>query len=163
MRPLDQGLRQVFSEPTCVIGVGNTLRSDDGVGVFIAERLADELASGSRHAVICAEDVIENHVFPIADGTRRNVLVVDAVRGGGSGECGALVFGRLDEIEADGLGWSTHKLALSTAAGILKHHGKDVYLLGVVVANTDYGTNVSPEILASAEAVVDLLRMSSKE
>lgn len=163
MLPLDQGLRRVFAEPTCVVGVGNTLRSDDGVGVLIAERLADELANGSRHAVVSAEDVIENHVFRIADGPSRNVLVVDAVQGQGASERGALVFGRLEEIEADGLGWSTHKLALSTAASVLRHHGKDVYLLGIVVANTDYGTAVSPEILASAEAVLDLLRMSSKE
>ena len=155
MRPLDQGLRQVFSEPPCVIGVGNTLRSDDGVGVFIAERLADELASGSRHAVICAEDVIENHVFRIADSAVRNVLVIDAVQGTGS-EPGSLVLGSLTEMEIGG-GFSTHKLALSMAAKLLAQHGKDVYLLGIAAENIEFGTSVSQEILESAETVIDLV------
>ncbi len=163
MHPVVQGLQQVFLEPTCIVGVGNTLRGDDGVGVLIAERLAADLATSSRHSVVSAEDVIENHVFRIADGASRNVLVVDAVQGQGAGEVGALVFGRLEEIEAGSLGWSTHKLALSTAASVLRHHGKDVYLLGIVVANTDYGNPVSQEILDSAEAVLDLLRKSSQE
>ena len=163
MHPVVEGLHRVFAEPTCIVGVGNTFRCDDGVGVLIAERLAAELPAGSRHSVVRAEDVIENHVFRIADGASRNVLVVDAVQGQGAGEAGALVFGNLEEMEAGGAGWSTHKLALSTAASVLRHHGKQVYLLGIVVANTDYGNAVSPEILDSAEAVLDLLRKSSKE
>lgn len=163
MHPVVQGLQRVFAQPTCIVGVGNTIRGDDGVGVLIAERMAAELATGSRHSVVSAEDVIENHVFRIADGTSRNVLVVDAVQGQGAGEAGALVFGNLEEMEAASSGWSTHKLALSTAASVLRHHGKDVYLLGIVVANTDYGTAVSPEILDSAESVLELLRNSSKE
>ena len=163
MHPVVQGLQRVFMDPTCIVGVGNTFRGDDGVGVLIAERLAAELGAGSRHSVVSAEDVIENHVFRIADGASRNVLVVDAVQGQGAGEPGALVFGRMEEIEAGSGGWSTHKLALSTAASVLRHHGKDVYLLGIVVVNTDYGTSLSPEILDSAEAVLELLRTSSKE
>jgi hypothetical protein len=68
----------------------------------------------------------------------------------------------LEELEAASNGWSTHKLALSTAASVLRHHGKDVWLLGIVAANTDYGTTVSPDILASAEAVIDLIRCTTR-
>ena len=90
------------------------------------------------------------------------MLVIDAVRRDGA-EPGSLVLGRMDELEVPTVGWSTHKLALSTAASVLRHHGKDVYLLGIVAADTDYGTRVGAEILAGAEAVINLVSASSRE
>jgi len=162
MTPFAQTLRQILAQPTCLVGVGNLLRNDDAVGAQIAERLAPVMAAAGRHTVINAEDVIENYCFSIADSAVRNVLVIDAVRGDGA-EPGSLVLGRLEDLEAADGGWSTHKLALSTAGGVLRHHGKDVWLLGIVAANTDYGTAVSQDVLDSAEAVIDLVSAHSKE
>ena len=162
MIPLEQGLRQILSEPTCLVGVGNLMRNDDAVGVIIADRLCQELQPSPRLTVVNVEDVIENPVFRIAANDARNVLVIDAVAGDDA-EPGSLVLGRLEEMEAARGGYSTHKLALSTAAGVLRHHGKDVYLLGIVAANTDYGTEISQEILDTAEVVIDLVRANSKE
>lgn len=163
MIPFDQGLRQILSERTCIVGVGNLLRNDDAVGVMIADRLGQDTDVLGRASVVSAEDVIENHVFRIAEGDAKNVLVIDAVQSDGA-EPGSVVLGKLEDLEAEvNGGFSTHKLALSTAGSILKHYGKDVYLLGIVAANTEYGTEVSPEILDSAEAVIDLVRANSKE
>ncbi len=155
-----QVLRQILAQPTCIVGVGSPMRCDDAVGALIAERLAPEMAAAGRHTVINAEDVIENYCFSIADSAVFNVLVIDAVQGDGA-EPGSVVLGRLDDLEAADGGWSTHKLALSTAGGVLRHHGKDVWLLGIVAANTDYGTVVSQDVLDSAEAVIDLIRCTS--
>jgi hydrogenase 3 maturation protease len=163
MTPFTQELQQILTQPTCIVGVGNPLRNDDAVGALIAERLVPALAAAGRHTVINAEDVIENYCFSIADSTVSNVLVIDAVQGvmqGNGAEPGSLVLGRLEELEAANTGYSTHKLALSTAASVLRHHGKDVWLLGIVAANTDYGTTVSPEIMASADALIDLVQRS---
>ena len=165
MTPFAQELQQILAQPTCIVGIGNPLRNDDAVGALIAERLVSEMAAVGRHTVIDAEDVIENYCFSIADSAVSNVLVIDAVQGamhGDGPEPGSLVLGRLEELEAASNGWSTHKLALSTAASVLRHHGKDVWLLGIVAANTDYGTTVSPDILASAEAVIDLIRCTTR-
>lgn len=148
-------LEQILSQPTCIVGVGNLLRNDDAVGAIIAGRLEAELPAESGHSVVNAEDVIENHVFRIADSAVRNVLVIDAVQGTGS-EPGSLVLGSLTEMEIGG-GFSTHKLALSMAAKLLAQHGKDVYLLGIAAENIEFGTSVSQEILESAETVIDLV------
>lgn len=161
MIAFDQSLRQILSRPTCIVGVGNLLRNDDAVGVMIADRLAQEADALEGHSVVNAEDVIENHVFRIADGNANHVLVIDAVQTDGE-EPGSLVLGKLAELEAVRGGYSTHKLALSTAASVLEHHGKDVYLLGIVAANTDYGTTVSKEILDSAETVISLVRATAR-
>jgi hydrogenase 3 maturation protease len=166
MTPFAQALRQILAQPTCIVGVGNPLRNDDAVGALIAERLAPVMAAAGRHTVINAEDVIENYCFSIADSAVRNVLVIDAVRGAilsDGAEPGSLVLGRLEDLEAADGGYSTHKLALSTAGGVLRHHGKDVWLLGIVAANTEYGTAVSQDVLAAADAVINLVSAHSKE
>lgn len=148
-------LEQILSLPTCIVGVGNLLRNDDAVGAIIASRLEAELPAASGHTVVNAEDVIENHVFRIADSAVRNVLVIDAVQGTG-GEPGSLVLGKLEDLEVGG-GFSTHKLALTMAAKLLAQHGKDVYLLGIAAENIEFGTTVNQEILDSAETVIDLV------
>lgn len=155
MIALDLELEQILSQPTCIVGVGNLLRNDDAVGAMIAGRLEEELLDSSGHCVVNAEDVIENYVFQIADRNVRNVLVIDAVQGSGS-EPGSLILGKLEDLEVGG-GFSTHKLALSMAASVLKQHGKDVYLLGIAVTDIEFGTTVRQEILDSAETVIDLI------
>lgn len=161
MIAFDHGLKQIMSKPTCIVGVGNLFRNDDAVGAMIADRLEQEVPASEWLSVINAEDVIENHVFRIADKDAHNVLVIDAIAGEDA-EPGSLVLGKLEELEAASGGYSTHKLALSTAASVLKQHGKEVYLLGIVAANTDYGTDVSKEILDSAETVINLVRANAR-
>lgn len=148
-------LEQILSQPTCIVGVGNPLRNDDAVGAMIADHLDQHWLATQGHCVINAEDVIENHVFQIADSDVHNVLVIDAVQGTG-GECGSLVLGKLTELEVGG-GFSTHKLALSMATQLIEQQGKDVYLLGIAAENIDFGMTVSPEILHTAATVVDLI------
>lgn len=157
-------LWQILARPTCIVGVGNPWRKDDVVGALIAERLQRELPASGQLGVVNAEDVIENHVFTIADGPAQNVLIIDAVRGAGGDHAqpGTLLLGPIDDLEDAAGGWSTHKLALSTAAAVLKHHGKSVWLLGIVAADTDYGNEVGREILDSAEAVIDMIRTQGR-
>ena len=134
-------------------------RNDDAIGVFIAESLQKEGGLNDHLTVFNVEDVIENYVFQIADANARNVLLVDAVEIRGA-TTGSVVFGRLDDFSEARGEFSTHKLALSTAAKILEAHGKTVYLLGLVADNIDYGTEISGEIMTSALKVIDTIRMA---
>ncbi len=148
-------LAQILAQPTSIVGIGNTLRSDDAVGCFIADQLAATLQNNTAHQVINAEDVIENHVFRIADSTVKHVLLIDAVQGSGQAT-GSLVLGRLADIEAGG-GYSTHKLALAVAGDLLERHGKQVYLLGIAAENIDFGLQMTQDIQDSAAAVIALV------
>ncbi|WP_028451286.1 hydrogenase maturation protease [Chitinilyticum aquatile] len=148
-------LADILATPTSIVGIGNALRSDDAVGCYIAERLEASLPAHSPHRVINAEDVIENHVFRLADSAPEHVLLIDAIQGSGQAP-GSLVLGRLAELETGG-GYSTHKLALTMAGDLLERHGKQVYLLGVAAENIDFGMSMSKEIQTSADAVIDML------
>jgi hydrogenase maturation protease len=148
-------LAQILAQPTSIVGIGNTLRSDDAVGCFIADQLAATLPNNTEHQVINAEDVIENHVFRIADSAVKHVLLIDAVQGSGQAT-GSLVLGRLADMEAGG-GYSTHKLALAVAGDLLERHGKQVYLLGIAAENIDFGLQMTQDIQDSAAAVIALV------
>ena len=154
---MSEELAQILREKTCIVGMGNTYRNDDAVGVLIAERLLAGEALPGHLTVMNVEDVIESYIFPIAQGPSKNVLLVDAVKCEGVAK-GSLVVGRLADFAEKSDGFSTHKLALSASAKVLEQYGKETYLLGIAADNVEFGLNPCPEVMASADAVVNLIR-----
>ena len=65
---LHERLDELCGSRTVVLGVGNTLKGDDGVGPLVCERLAGKISA----TVIDAGTVPENHIGPIAKVMVRN-------------------------------------------------------------------------------------------
>jgi len=147
------GFAEVLSEPTCLVGVGNPLRRDDGVGPWIVGAVREAVA-GTRLGVFDAQSVPENFVHVVARAECRNVVFVDAVAA--EGEPGTVVFGPLAEFPEAG-GYSTHKLALSLSGKFLEASGKKVFLLGVVPADLEFGTGMTDAVARTAAALRDLV------
>jgi hydrogenase 3 maturation protease len=147
------GLGELLREPTCLVGVGNTLRRDDGVGPWIV-RAVREAASGTNLRVIDAEDVPENFVHGIARADCRNVVFVDAVAADGAP--GTVVFGPLSDF-AEVESFSTHKLALSLSGRFLEAAGKRVFLLGIVPADLEFGAGLTAVVERAATSLRDLI------
>ena len=139
---------------TCIVGMGNTIRRDDAVGVYIAERVRGGAVSGGV-TVVNAEDVIENYVWQIAGGDAENVIIIDAVRSGA--EAGSVLFGRLHEFDELIGNHSTHKLALRLSGRVIEERDKKAWLLGIEVLDTDYGTGLTDRVKKSADMISDLL------
>ncbi len=149
-------LAELLREPSCLVGVGNRLRRDDGVGPWIAGAVRDA-ASGTGLRVIDAEDVPENVVHEIARADCRNVVFVDAVAADGAP--GTVVFGPLADFgEAES--FSTHKLALSLCGKFLEAAGKRVFLLGIVPADLEFGSGLTAEVEGAAASLRDLILRS---
>ncbi len=147
------GLAEVLRAPACLVGVGNPLRRDDGVGPWIAQAVR-EAAAGTGLAVVDAQDVPENFVPAIARGEARNVVFVDAAAA--DGPPGTVVFGPLADF-AEAEGFSTHKMALSLSGKYLEAAGKRAFLLGVVPADVDFGEGLTPAVAEAAAAVRDAI------
>ena len=147
-------LAEVLNNNPCIVGVGNYLKNDDGVGPYIADYLAEELQS-ENITVINAEDIIESHVFRIAGLDCSTVLIIDAVQA--DAEPGSLLFGRLSELEGVAGGFSTHKMGLAVSGNLLERHGKRTYLLGIVAGDIDFGMDISSEVLGSADYLKDFI------
>lgn len=152
---MDSVLADIFSRGVTIVGMGNTMRADDGAGVRVAEKLALLGAD-----VIIAEDVIENYAFTIAESDAPHVLIIDAVRTGA--EPGAMVLARFSDIE-ESAGVSSHKAALSMTVSILASHGKDVWFLGIEAEDIGLGNPVTERVQQSIDAVAATLSRYCKE
>ena len=147
------GLADVLREKTCLVGLGNPYRRDDGVGPWLAEAVGP--AAGRRGLrVFNVEDVLENFVFQIAATDCPNVVIMDAAAAGG--EPGSVVFGPLSEFAEAG-SVSTHKLSLELSGKVLESAGKRVFLLGVVPEDLGFGPGLTPKVEETASRLRDLV------
>jgi hydrogenase maturation protease len=147
-------IERLALEKTCIVGMGNYLRNDDAVGLFIVDGIMEKAASGAV-TVMNVEDVLENYVFEIAGSDCDNVLIIDAVESGA--EVGAVFFGSLSDFNESANNYSTHKLSLVISGKILEEHGKAVWLLGIEVRDTDFGRGLSDRVKESACFIRDIL------
>jgi hydrogenase 3 maturation protease len=145
------GLTDVLRQGACLVGVGNPLRRDDGVGPWVVAALR---AAGPAAGLdlVDAQDVPENFVPAVARGAAPNVVFVDAVAA--PGEPGTVVFGPLDEL-AEAESFSTHKMALALSGKYLAASGKRSFLLGIVPADLEFGEGLTPAVAKAAAAVRD--------
>jgi len=143
------GFEDILREGACLVGTGNPLRRDDGVGPWIAERVRE-----ASVPVIDVEDVPENYVSDIARADGRNVVFMDAV----AAELapGTILFAPLDEL-GEPAGLTTHKLALSLCGRVLAAAGKRIFLLGIVPGDLEFGPGLTPEVERAASSVRDAI------
>jgi hydrogenase maturation protease len=137
-----------------VLGLGNTLHSDDGVGPRAIEKL--------RRAAGVPEDVslIEGGTLGLELLTYvwdcSYLLVLDAVDFGQPP--GTLVRMSSQELQALPSKGSVHQLGVAdllVALRVLARRQPTVVLLGVQPATTDWGTELSPSVMASMDFLVE--------
>lgn len=143
--------------PVLVVGYGNPLRSDDGVGPAVAERLAGDPR-------LAGVDVRSAHQLTpelAQDASRASLLVlVDA----GAGETPGVVSVRpLEPAGSPGTAW-THQLDPSGVVSLARElygAAPEVVLVSVGAACLDVGEALSeavaPAVAVAAEAVAKLV------
>jgi hydrogenase maturation protease len=148
-------MEKLSREKTCFVGVGNSLMLDDGVGPYIVNEIIEHVSSDNI-TVLNAEDVPENYVFRIAESDSSNVIIIDAVLS--DGEAGSVFFGPLNEFTEIINNFSTHKLSLFLSASVLEQYNKKVWLLGIKVRDTDFGTGLSESVKKSADTICGIIK-----
>jgi hydrogenase maturation protease len=145
-----------------VIGLGNTLAGDDGVGVIAARRLAR--MPGLAAEVIEAE-LAGLEVLDLVRGSRA-VILIDAVRSGRP--AGAIQ--RLDvstrPLAPSPLGHSTHAFHAGDAlelARALDALPPTVIVYGVEAGSVDAGGALSPPVAAALPALTDRIAREVEE
>jgi hydrogenase maturation protease len=147
-------MEDLLSSDTVVIGVGNTILSDEGVGVHAARLLqADPRVPAG--VTILDGGTIGLELIPYASDASR-VLLLDAINSGKAPGTLARMTGR-DLLGTTG-GWSAHQLGvvdLIAALSLMSTSPQEIVVLGVQPANTDWGTSLSPEVEAALVPIVD--------
>lgn len=140
--------------PVLVLGLGNIVCSDDGVGVAAVHRLRREydLPTGVR---AIDGGTLGLSLLPLVD-SADNVIIIDAIRA--DGEPGTPVRLEGDEVPpAVYERLSPHQIGVSdllAGASLLNRYPKRVVLVGVVPATVELGLERTPEVEAQVPALV---------
>lgn len=140
-----------------VLGVGNILLSDEGVGVRVAE------AFGRRYHLPDGVEVLDGGTSGMdlldALAGRSHLVIVDAVRTGAAP--GTVVCLRDDQVPAlFSNRISPHQLGISDVLAVLRlteEEPEQVALIGVVPADLDLGMALSPTVGARLDEMVELV------
>ncbi len=150
-------IRSVVQTNPCFVGLGNTFRKDDGLGVYIIDSLMNYPVA-SRITFLKAEDIIESYVFKIAMYDNPTIVLIDAIEPMDTRiEPGSILFGKYTEFFDTSSSYSTHKLSLQLSCKILEESDKEVYILGIVPANVEFGKGFTSEVKESSDYLIDTL------
>ncbi len=145
------------SEQVLVLGIGNLLLSDEGVGVHVAQ----ELMAGGTPAGVQVRDAGTpgfELVEELSDG--RRVIVVDALQAGLSP--GAVrVFAPAEVRESEQVKLSSlHGVGLLDVCRLAQRLGRrlNVTVIGVQVASVGPGTELSPALRAHWAEIMQRVR-----
>jgi hydrogenase 3 maturation protease len=138
-----------------ILGIGQELNGDDGIGPAVIRALRPQLASQESILLIEAGPAPENFTGLLRRFAPRSVILVDAAQM--NRPPGALCW--LEAREATGFSASSHTLPLSVLADYLEGElGCQVEVLAIQVKDTRLGAGLSPEVQAAiAPAVQQLL------
>jgi hydrogenase 3 maturation protease len=150
--------RQVFEQlsklrgsKTIIVGIGNTLKGDDGAGPLVCEQLRQ---GGIAAEIIDAGTVPENYIQRITKKTPQNLLIIDAIDFG-AGPGTIKIFG---PQQLNAFIVSTHTLSPRLFAELVSRNMKvDIYFIGIQPAQTQLGQSVSAEAAQAAEQLSQAL------
>lgn len=136
-------LQEVLQGKVVIVGVGNCLCGDDGLGPLLVRRLAKRL----RHRCIDAGDALERHLGRIVREDPDTVLVVDAAHLDLAPGDHAV----LGPEELEGVGFSTHRLPLKMQLEELGRSVRRIYLLAVQPRSLELGQGICAEVRRSLQ------------
>jgi len=136
---------------TVILGIGNTLKADDGAGPLVCQRLR---AGGTCAELIDASTVPENYIQPVVDKAPQNLLVIDAADfAAPPGRIRVLEPGQLSQCS-----FSTHTLSPRMFLDMIARQIKvNVYFVGIQPAQVDLGGTMSAEVADAVELLANTL------
>ena len=150
-RELFDKLNNLRGTKTLIVGIGSTLRGDDGAGPIVCERLRE---AGVSAELVDAGTVPENYIQTIIKKAPRNIIIIDAIEFGGSP--GAV--GVFKDEQLDGTVLSTHALSPRLFVEVIKRSIEvDIYFVGIQPGQTKLGEPMSAQVRQALEDVTDTL------
>ena len=133
-------LRAHLSGKVVILGIGSTLRSDDGIGSILASRIQGKIP----HIVYDASTSPENYLGKIIKDKPDNIVIIDAVDFGGTpGEFCEAEGGSVETTNF----FSTHNASISLAINYLQKNLKvDIIVLMIQPKVLAFGDKLSPEL-----------------
>jgi len=145
-------LKELSGSKTVLVGIGNTLKGDDGAGSLICQQLEGKVCL----ELIDAGTVPENYIQPIIKKAPQNLLIIDAIDFGA--RAGSVKIFKPEQL--DGLVISTHTLSPRVFAEMIQRTiNVDIYFIGIQPAQLTLNQPLSVEV---GQAVQSIVRVLSK-
>ena len=144
-------------EKLIVLGVGNELKCDDGVGPYIIKKLKEEgIENGDRLLFIDAQTVPENFTGKIRKENPSHLIIVDACLM--ASEPGDMKI--VDKNDFADIGISTHSMSLSFFVKFLEQ-GNDnlrITFVGIEPESMDYADRPTGKVEKAAIEFINILK-----
>jgi len=142
-----------------VLGIGNPLCRDDGIGIRIVAEMRD---SGKYPGIDIIDGGAAPDLFSLLDADSGKLIIVDALRGGGrAGEIYRIELG--EENIADEAPASLHGMGILDSLKLMRQLGRHlpaVVIIGIEPADASHGLRLSPAIEA---LIPDLIKAVEEE
>ena len=152
---LEAELREYFGENkkrVVLVGVGNPMRADDGIGPKIIELLQENPLD--HVLLINSETVPESFTSKVTGFEPSHVLLIDAANF--RGEVGDTKM--ITSAQIGGQAVSTHSLPLTIFISVIEHDlDLNVMLLGIQPRTIDFYAPMSPDIEEKASLIANTL------
>ncbi|MGB2983967.1 MAG: hydrogenase maturation protease [Candidatus Bipolaricaulia bacterium] len=139
---------------TAIVGVGNILMKDDGVGVHVARALVGH----PLPVDVCVLDAGTDPYAAFEITEARRVIVIDAAQG--DGEPGT-IYRLPDEAAgaAANVGRSCHDMGLlqTLRDSRSSDHPMEIIVIGIEPRTIDWGLDLSPEIAARVPHIIEIV------
>jgi hydrogenase maturation protease HycI len=138
-----------------IMGVGNPLRTDDGLGpAFIAELKKSLTRDAPGVTLIDAGEVPENYLTPVINLKPDTILIIDSADF--KSEPGSIKI--IDSSEVKNMGLSTHNASLKMIMDIFEEETKaSIRLIGIQPQKTHLGMGLSEEIRKTVENLCNII------
>jgi hydrogenase 3 maturation protease len=148
----------VHPESLIVIGLGNTDRADDGVGIQIVTHLKIHFP---EEVFLETEQSVEGLVLDCLEKKSvRSVLFIDAVDF--NGKPGQVQIFTADDIEKLTPFMTTHKVPIGFLMGLIQKAGKQPFLLGIQPKSLIWLGDITEEVHKVIDEMTDFLTVLLK-
>jgi hydrogenase maturation protease len=140
---------------TAVVGVGNLLLKDEGVGIHTAHALQKMDLPDNIEIIDGGTSPDLPFYFEDID----KLVIIDAVKGGGQPGTVYRFNSRDVNMESDGIG-SAHEFDLAHSLKTMKltrQEPKEIVIIGIEPKDVDWGTELSVELQQKIPGIVDLV------
>ena len=149
-----QRLSEAFekSEKSVILGIGNDLKADDGIGPYIINQLQNQIPESIE--LIDASTVPENFITHLIESSPSFILIIDA----------ALMnippgtIRLIDKETIGGVAFSTHQLPLTFFIEYLeKNLQTTIYVLGIQPYSNEFTQPLSKVVQTAAQEIIDAI------
>jgi len=153
---MDNVFKDIFKGKIVIIGIGNSLRGDDGIGPALIDGIKQPVG------VLCidAATAPENYIGKVAKEKPDTVLIVDAAHLNlAPGEYKILK--KPDILKS---GFTTHDISPSLFIEYLeKETSADIYMLGIQPKSVSFGREMSDEVKKTLKELSGLIKAAMGE